>query len=250
MRECIEIGEKPDNFRICPEVEGIFKLGLFYICGRDREHRPIFVMKPSKLKKQKIPDELFRRALIVYCQMIRQHCFRDYHVENWTMIIDLAKRSITEFPFKELKLLINTTSLFFGGCLHKMFMLNPSGLFMFTFKIVEKIMDPETRVKIYMLKRGSFGKMFSEGGIDPDQMVQEFGGNKVDPDCNWPPVMLQQEGVEVDYKIEEPKNLETEKNIFKKNMDCTQEDDIKETKESTPIIYPNPGGDISDISNL
>jgi hypothetical protein len=138
----------------------------------------------------KIPDKLFQRALIIYSQMIRQYCFRDYHIENWIMIIDLDKRSITDFPFKELKMLINTTSLFFGGCLHRMFLLNPTNFFHFTFKIVEKIMDPETRVKIQMLKKNAYKKMFEQGEILESELVEEFGGTKEDKGVYWPPVMM------------------------------------------------------------
>jgi hypothetical protein len=145
------------------------------------------------------------------------------------MIIDLDKRSITEFPFKELKMLISTTSLFFGGCLHKMYLLNPTTLFLFTFKIIEKIMDPETRVKINMLKKKSFDKMFENGQIDPCELTEEFGGTKVDNENYWPPVMM---------KLPDFEKKSNVKNIFMKKNSFEQESFIKETKNE-PITLPH-----------
>ena len=66
--------------------------------------------------------------------------------------MDLEKKSVFDFSFKSLSLILKSTDLFLGGCMHKLFMLNPSSFFSFSFKVVEKMLDKSTREKIYMLK--------------------------------------------------------------------------------------------------
>ena len=163
-------------FKIDSDVMGIFKMGLFYLCGRDKQNRPVVVIKPSKTKKAKPKDELFLRSYIIYSQMIRQHCFKKFHVENWVLLMDLDRKSVFDFSFKTLSLILKSTNLFFGGTLHKLILLNPSSFFSFSFKIVEKMMDKSTRKKINMLKPKDYCKMWEF--IDVDQIPEEFGGQK------------------------------------------------------------------------
>lgn len=99
---------------------------------------------------------------------------------------------------------------------------------MFTFKIIEKIMDPETRVKINMLKEKNFGKMFENNAISPDELTQEYGGNKVDPESYWPPIMM---------KLPDSAYESSEQNIFVDMNSQEQESIIKENKDE-PIIFP------------
>lgn len=234
------MGENPLNFEITPEIERVFQLGLFYLCGRDEHQRPILVVKPSKIKDHAVDDSLFRRALIVFSQIIRQHCFRLYHPENWVMIIDLDKRSITDFPFRQLKMLITTTSLFFAGCLHKMYLLNPSGFFLFTFKIVERVMDAETRPKLQALKLATFVENFEKNGLSPNEIPVEFGGLKRDEGCYWPPVLMNVPRSESPFNIFQVQNSAL----------LEQESVIRESK-SEPVVFPRrPSQVISERENL
>lgn len=212
----------------------MFRLGLFYLCGRDEHQRPILVVKPSKIKKHAVDDALFRRALVVYSQIIRQHCFRQYHPENWVMIIDLDKRSLTEFPFKQLKLLITCTSLFFAGCLHKMYLLNPTNFFLLTFKIIEKVMDAETRPKLQMMKLAAFTQSFEKNGLSPDEIPTEFGGLKQDLEQYWPPVLMTRPGPEPPRNIFEVHNSNVQE----------QESVIRESK-TQPVVFPRSIGKLS-----
>ena len=179
-------------------------MGLFYLCGRDKKNRPVYVIKPNRIKLAKLKSALFIRSFITYTQIVRQHCFKEYHIENWIMLMDLEKKSVFDFSFRSLSMILKSTDLFFGGCLHKMFMLNPSSFFSFSFKIVEKMLDKSTRQKINMLKPKEYQKMWQF--IDAAQIPEEFGGQKVDTKVYWPPVMMK--------KDNEIPHIDVSKNVF------------------------------------
>ena len=193
-----------NHFRIDPEVAEVFKMGLFYLCGRDKQNRPVYVIKPNRIKLAKLKSAVFIKSFITYSQMVRQHCFKEYHVENWIMLMDLEKKSVFDFSFKSLSLVLKSTNLFFGGCVHKIFMLNPSSFFSFSFKIVEKMLDKSTRQKINMLKPKEYPKMWQY--IDAAQIPEEFGGQKLDVGVYWPPVMMK--------KDNEIPHIDVSKNVF------------------------------------
>lgn len=190
-------------FRIDPGVIEVFKMGLFYLCGRDKANRPVYVVKPNKIKKSKIKNELFIRSFIIYSQMIRQYCFREYKIENWIMLMDLEKKSVFDFSFKSLSLILKSTDLFLGACMHKLFMLNPSSFFSFSFKVIEKMLDKSTRQKIYMLKPKDYPKMFEF--IAPTEITEEYGGSKRDGGVYWPPVLMKKDneigGIDVSRNV-------------------------------------------------
>lgn len=58
-------------------------------------------------------------------------------VENWHIIIELNEIGISDVPFGPLKKIINIAANHYQSCLERIWIMNPSGLFSFTWKVIE-----------------------------------------------------------------------------------------------------------------
>jgi len=76
----------------------------------------------------------------------------NYFIENWIFVIDTALISLLKLPIKAFTKIVSKISLFFGGRLDKLFILNPSQGLYFSWKIAEGLIDPDTKDKIKFLK--------------------------------------------------------------------------------------------------
>ncbi len=81
------------------------------------------------------------------------------HVENWVMIIELNKMSITSLPLKPLGSIIGSMQINFCGRLDKMYMMNPSSGLKFGWKSIKSFIDPDTGEKITFLNETEFGEL-------------------------------------------------------------------------------------------
>lgn len=76
--------------------------------------------------------------------IIKKHMFIPGKVENWIFILESNGLGVLGLPISALQIVIETMSTNFGGCLEKMFILNPSGGLNFLWKTISKFLDPET----------------------------------------------------------------------------------------------------------
>lgn len=65
-------------------------------------------------------------------------------VENWIVVLDTGGAGIFDTPFSTLTMINDILSINFTSSLHKMFILNPGMVFSASWRLIEKIIHPET----------------------------------------------------------------------------------------------------------
>lgn len=96
------------------------------------------------------------RSVSVILDMVKKYMFREYHIENWIMIIDLANRSVFNLPINKLKTIIGSMSTNYCATLEKMYMINPPWVVKKAWSMIEGMIDPETAAKINMITDKEF----------------------------------------------------------------------------------------------
>jgi hypothetical protein len=207
------------NFTFTKDIEKYLHNNLVFSIGHDKKFRPILYFYPSKVKESEL--ELFRRSLSFYLLMVVKFLMRDYHIENWIIIIDLEKKGFLHFPFKAIQATINVTSLVFAGRMHKMFLVNPTFLFYGLWKLISKFQHPDVLAKIQILKKSGFDQLLDS--ISKDQLLEQYGGT------------LRYEGSVFPMRttyIPDEQPLMTAADIEANNFIASEDKPVKESSES------------------
>lgn len=184
LKEIINFNNDIENFLIKDEYINIYNLGILYTLGIDKKFRPIIYMDCRKLYYHKANIELITKANISYMNMVRKYSFRKYHIENWVLIIDLDFLGLMDFPVNAFKKIILDSALFFAGCLHKTYLLNPSGFFSIGWNIVQKLINRDISEKFSVLKNTQFSELLKD--IDKEMLLESYGGDLKNLNNYWP----------------------------------------------------------------
>jgi len=172
LSEFIKFYSTIQNFTFTKEIEKYLQKNVVFSVGHDKKFRPILYLYPSKVKENEL--ELFRQSFSFYCLLVVNFLMRDYHIENWVIIIDLEKKGFLNFPFKAIQATINVTSLVFAGRMHKMFLVNPTFVFHGLWKLISKFQHPDVLAKIQLLKKNNFDQLLES--ISKNQLLEQYGG--------------------------------------------------------------------------
>ncbi|CAD8212465.1 unnamed protein product [Paramecium octaurelia] len=178
----------PIYHQINPATEKFLKDGICYIFGRDKQYRPIVILNAHLIDLKKYDKETIIQALSFQMGIIKKHMFIPGKVENWIFLLESNGLGVFGLPTKALQVVIDTMSTNFGGCLEKMFILNPSSGLSFLWKTISSFLDPETAEKINFLQKKEFMKL--QQIIDPNQLEQKYGGTQPNQTTYWPPYNL------------------------------------------------------------
>ncbi len=104
-------------------------------------------------------------------------------IENWVVIVDLDKLSISDLPRKVMKRLIQCFQDSYKSRLARMVMVNATTWTKILWGIISAFVDPQTNVKIKLHK--SKNPPVLNQLIHPDQLPQRFGGNAPEVTKFW-----------------------------------------------------------------
>lgn len=72
------------------EVSDLLKLGFAYLMGRDRNYRPIFVLKSSRLLSlNPLPTpEVLTKSMLIFFEYVKKFMMINGKIENALLVID------------------------------------------------------------------------------------------------------------------------------------------------------------------
>ena len=97
---------------------------------------------------------LFGEAVCFFYLALQQEFLKEYHIENYILVIDIEGTGFLNFPFKALQSLIEVTSVLFAGRVHKLIIANPTFMFYGAWKIVSSFLHPEVLEKFTIIPSG------------------------------------------------------------------------------------------------
>jgi hypothetical protein len=165
--------------------------------GYTKAHRPLYIEKSGLMQVDKILNQFTSEELIechiywleFYCQLARERSRQlGKHVECFAMIYDLhgCKLEIRKL-FHLFKQSVYIDNNYYPERLGQMFIVNPPGIFPALWNLGKPWLDPVTRTKILVIKRGPETSTTLLQHIDSDQLPQEYGGSchtcPTSPDC-------------------------------------------------------------------
>jgi hypothetical protein len=155
--------------------------------GYTKAHRPLYIDKSGLMQVDKILNQFTSEELIechiywleFYCQLARERSRQmGKHVESFAMICDLngCKMDIRKLIplFKQFAYIDNN---YYPERLGQMFIVNPPGIFPAFWSLVKPWLDPVTKRKILVIKKGPETSTTLLQHIDSDQLPQEYGGS-------------------------------------------------------------------------
>ncbi|CAF0772327.1 unnamed protein product [Didymodactylos carnosus] len=163
--------------------------------GYTKAHRPLYIEKSGQMHVDKILNWFTTEELLqchIYwlefnCQLARQRSRQvGKHVETFAMISDLngCKPEIRKVLhlFKQFLYIDDT---YYPERLGQMFVVNPPLIFPALWNLVKHWLDPVTKAKIIVIKKGPETSTSLLQYIDFDQLPHEYGGSC--PSCPTSP---------------------------------------------------------------
>ncbi|CAD8055574.1 unnamed protein product [Paramecium primaurelia] len=176
-----------ENYQVLsPEAEQYLKQGYIYQFGRDPQYRPVVYIQLHLISKNKVHVPTLLNAATAIGNMVTKFMYARGYVENWIVILDSGGSGLFDFPFSTLNMINEFFSINFTSSLHKMFILNPSFFFNSSWKLIEKIIHPETAAKINFLKATDFYKL--QELIPAEEIEIKYGGQHPNLTNFWPPI--------------------------------------------------------------
>ncbi|KAL4459508.1 hypothetical protein ABPG74_018121 [Tetrahymena malaccensis] len=160
--------------------------GNVYLCGRDKQLRPVIYMDCQNLNLKTHGADNITQAMCVFLEMIKKYMMVPGKVENWIFIIDTREKGIFSLPLKALGVIIDTMQVNFGGCLERLYILNPSFGLRNIWSVIEKMIDEEAASKIKFLEKKQLSQM--QNDIEPRYLQKKYQGQLDDLTKFWPPI--------------------------------------------------------------
>jgi hypothetical protein len=152
-----------------------------------KAHRPLYIEKSGIMPVDKILNQFTSEELVqchiywleFYCQLARERSGQiGKHVESFAMIYDLngCKLDFRKIlPLFKQSLYIDDN--YYPERLGQMFLVNPPMIFPLLWNFVKHWIDPVTKSKIFVIKKGPETATSLLHHIDSDQLPHEYGGN-------------------------------------------------------------------------
>ncbi|CAD8136136.1 unnamed protein product [Paramecium octaurelia] len=174
--------ENPEYQVLTSAGEDILKKGVIFSLGRDKQYRPLIFIQVSKISTniEQLPPIL--NALCVLLNYIQKFMLVPYYVEKWRIIVDLNDISLFRLPHQIIKQIIDVTQSNYTASLEQLHLLNPPFFLVAAWKLVEKLMHPETAKKIQFCKDPSYLQEY----INEDQLMLRYKGTLPNIACLWP----------------------------------------------------------------
>jgi len=186
--------------------------------GYTKAHQPLYIEKTGQMHVNEMLNGYTAEELMqchIYwlefnCQLARQRS-RQFgkHIETFATIHDLKGMKMKTrklIPFFKQCLYIDDN--YYPERLGQLFIINPPKIFPTIWNLVKHIIDPVTKSKIILIKKGSDMSAVLLQHIDSDQLPPEYGGScqscATSPDCI--PIYEQKQDVDDDNDTDDDNN--------------------------------------------
>jgi len=125
--------------KMTPEVANLIKSGFLYVGGRDRNFRPLLIIKANVFSAHK-PYPNLEQSIMAYVfaiEYINKYFHVPGQVENWNILVDMKDISLLNIPVKSMKGLAVTLQSQYQCVASKIFLVNISSTFNFIWKTVK-----------------------------------------------------------------------------------------------------------------
>jgi hypothetical protein len=165
--------------------------------GYTKAHRPLYIEKSGQLHVDDIVNRFTTEEMIqchIYWLEFNSKLARERsrqvgkHVESFAMIYDLngIKMDIRKI-LHLFKQSLHIDDNYYPERLGQMFLINPPMMFPVLWNLVKHFIDPVTKTKITVIKKGPETSVTLLQHIDSDQLPTEYGGScqscPTSPDC-------------------------------------------------------------------
>jgi hypothetical protein len=130
--------------------------------------------------------EVLCTATLFTMEYVKQNMFLPGMIENWVVINNFNKLSITDLPRKEMQSMIGMLQNNYMYVMAKTWCLNVTTFQMACWKVIEIFIDPETKTKISLHKTLTPDSLVNN--FHPSQLEKRFGGTAEKPKRFWPPI--------------------------------------------------------------
>uniref|UniRef100_A0A7S3N3A3 CRAL-TRIO domain-containing protein n=1 Tax=Strombidium inclinatum TaxID=197538 RepID=A0A7S3N3A3_9SPIT len=170
-------------------VKKIIEEGVFYLHGRDKWLRPIFLINVDKLqsmKPQPDPEDVKTTLLLIFEYIKRHFCWKG-KVENLNMIFNTYNLSFFKVPVKLLAEVLKTFQRIYKCMTKAIYVVNAPRAVHMIYKTVSIFIDDQTAKKIMITSEPNNETMLER--INLNQLEKQFGG-KIPTRTKdfWPPV--------------------------------------------------------------
>ncbi|CAD8081295.1 unnamed protein product [Paramecium sonneborni] len=174
----------PNMHNLNKQMQEFLEAGFLYTFGRDYQFRPIIYLEAYRIDQKKYPKDFMIQTLSFFLGFVKKHMMMPGKVENWICVIDTKDIGVFGLP-SGLGDIIKTMALNFVGCLHKMYVLNPSTGVDLSWKAGAAFMDDESKSKNVFLTKKTLEKL--KEAIPQDQLEKKYLGNVDNLTQFWPP---------------------------------------------------------------
>ncbi|CAF1375848.1 unnamed protein product [Didymodactylos carnosus] len=165
--------------------------------GYTKVNRPLYIEKSGQINVDEILQKFTTEELIqchiywleYYCQLTRERSQNvGQHIESFAIIYDLnhMKMDIRKV-FEPLKQCLYIEDNYYPERLGQMFVVNPPRIFPAVWNLIKHFIDPVTKSKILVIKKGPETSKILLENINSDQLPSEYGGTchscSTSPDC-------------------------------------------------------------------
>lgn len=170
-----------------------------YVHGRDRNFRPLIVIRPRVITELGIVSFLLITdktehhdgimACVFMMEYVRANLFIPGQVENWNLLIDLDNLGLMGIPYKSLKSFLETLQGQYRCTSARVFIMNVSYVFNVVWSTVKGFLEEHTKRKIQISKAGTCDEL--QALFAPNQLEVKYGGSSpnVEGPQFWPPIM-------------------------------------------------------------
>ena len=167
-------------FQLTDNINLILNSGLMYMCGRDKNFRPIIIVKASKIsylvEKIKIKMEDIQKATAYFLNYIIIYQMIPGQLENWLIISDVSKVGITEFGyFKKLMDILSK----FRGRVYRNFIIGMNVILRSCAKGALAIFGSSSKKKIKFVNEKEIFEELKQY-VNIQYIPQIYGGNQVE----------------------------------------------------------------------
>jgi len=149
--------------------EEVFKSGKAFIFGKDKENRPLSIVRVRYHNKNTVP--LFESEKFTMFLLETGRLSIKPPVEMCSIVFDMTEFSMNNMDYPYVKFVLHCLQNYYPECLGVCLIVNAPWIFNGCWKIIKPLLDPVVSAKVHFIK---FEEL--KDYIDEDQMIKAFGG--------------------------------------------------------------------------
>ncbi|CAK60467.1 unnamed protein product (macronuclear) [Paramecium tetraurelia] len=167
--------------------EDILKKGIVFSLGRDKQFRPLIFIQVSKIRTIATNSQCYMCSFKSYIKNLCQ-CLTMWRngelqwIQMISVFLDYHTKQKFVYTIQIIKKIIDVTQSNYTASLEQLHLLNPPFVLVAAWKLVEKLMHPETAKKIQFCKDPSYLQEY----INEDQLMLKYKGTLPNFTCLWP----------------------------------------------------------------